>query len=72
MGGAVTVVIRRSDGTEYRMQRWTNSMIWGICNNLMMQEDDNHIEEYICSWKDMKLDWETNKDSGQFKNPMNA
>lgn len=72
MGGNVTVVIRESSGIEHRMQRWTNSMPWGICNVKMMNEDRTHLDEYLKQWFEMKDDWEKNKDTQQFQFPMTS
>lgn len=70
MGGTVTVVIRESDGTEHRMQRWTNSTPWGICNAKMIAEDRAHIDEYLSQWRSMRDDFEENGEHGKF--PMTA
>jgi hypothetical protein len=47
MGGIVSVTIRRSDGKEYRKQRWTNHMPYYISNVKMLREDADHINEYV-------------------------
>lgn len=70
MGGTVAVTLRKPDGTEYRMNRWTNSMSWGICNLKMLNSDEQHIEDYLHQWKEMRDDYERNKDSGEFEHNM--
>ena len=72
MGGTVAVTLRKPDGAEYRMDRWTNSMPWGICNLKMLQSDEAHITEYLKPWLDMQDDWERNKESGVFENNMTS
>lgn len=67
MGGTVTVVIRESDGTEHRMQRWTNSLPWGICNAKMLEEDRTHIDAYLSQWLSMKDDWDKNHFTENFQ-----
>lgn len=70
MGGSVGVTIRRSNGVEHRMCRWTNSMPWGITNIGMMTENDDHIAEYLKVWNEMVDDYDRNKESGIFENNM--
>lgn len=67
MGGTVTVVIRESDGTEHRMQRWTNSLPWGITNAKMISENKDHINSYLKQWQEMAADWDANHATGKFE-----
>jgi hypothetical protein len=69
MGGNLAWTLRLSDGTEYRMDRWTNAMADLIINPLFFQEDKAHINECVDSWLAMKEDWEKNKDTGNYKLP---
>ncbi len=70
MGGTVAVTLRDVDGTEYRMNRWTNSMSWGICNAKMFVKDRDHINAYLKQWLELKSDWEANHYGGNFKYEM--
>lgn len=70
MGGTVAVTLRKPDGIEYRMDRWTNSMPWGICNAKMLQSDEQHIADYLHQWIEMRDDYEANKDTGNFEHNM--
>jgi len=70
MGGTTSVTLRKPDGEEFRMTRWTNSMPWGICNAKMFNADDKHMNEYLFQWQDMKRDYEANKDTGNFEHNM--
>jgi len=67
MGGTVAVTLRKPDGTEYRMSRWTNSMPWGITNLKLLQHNMTHVDAYLEQWLGMKEDYEKNKDSGEFE-----
>lgn len=70
MGGTVAVTLRKADGTEYRMSRWTNSMPWGIANMRMLNGDEDHINAYLDQWLKMRDDYERNKDIGKFEYDM--
>lgn len=70
MGGTVAVTLRKPDGTEYRMNRWTNSMPWGIMNMKMLTHDMAHVDEYLEQWLGMKADYEKNKGTGKFEHNM--
>ena len=70
MGGTTSVTLRKPNGKEFRMTRWTNSMPWGICNPRMFNADEAHMNDYLKQWLDMKADYESNKDSGNFEHNM--
>jgi len=70
MGGTVAVTLRKPDGTEYRMDRWTNSMPWGFNNMKLMRHDMDHVDEYLEQWLMMQTDYEKNKGTGKFENNM--
>jgi hypothetical protein len=70
MGGNLAWTLRLSDGTEYRMDRWTNAMSELITNPLFYQEDKSHIDACLESWLGMKEDWEKNQDTGNFEHNM--
>ena len=72
MGGTTSVTLRKPDGREYRMTRWTNSMPWGICNAKMFDADKDHMNKYLFNWVDMKRDYEEHKDSGNFEHDMTS
>lgn len=67
MGGSITVVIRKKDGTIIKCCRWTNSLPSFIGNLKFIEKDDEHLEKYLKTYYDMKRDWEANKDSGNFE-----
>lgn len=67
MGGTVAVTLRKPDGTEYRMDRWTNSMPWGIGNMKMLKHDMAHVDDYLKQWLEMRDDYERNKATGKFE-----
>lgn len=67
MGGTISVTLRKKNGDEYRMSRWTNSMPWGIGNVNMLRGNEEHINKYLNQWFEMKEDYEANKDSGNFE-----
>ena len=70
MGGTTSVTLRKPDGEEFRMTRWTNSMPWGICNPRMFNANEQHMNDYLKSWLEMKEDYEANKDTGNFEHNM--
>ncbi|GAG29822.1 unnamed protein product, partial [marine sediment metagenome] len=67
MGGTTSVTLRKPDGEEFRMTRWTNSMPWGICNPRMFNKDESHMDDYLKQWLDMKEDYEKNVKTGKFE-----
>lgn len=70
MGGTTSVTLRKPDGEEFRMTRWTNSMPWGICNPRMFNADEAHMDAYLEQWLSMKDDYERNHIDGIFENEM--
>ena len=70
MGGNLAWTLRLSDGTEYRMDRWTNSMPSLIVNPDFLDEKPQAIEEALESWLKMRDDWTRNKGKGPFELPM--
>lgn len=58
MGGSIGFTIREKNGTEHRMCRWTNSMP-GFINHIdFIEESDEHLQNYLKVYLDMKEDWE--------------
>jgi len=70
MGGTVAVTLREPDGTEHRMNRWTNTLPWFIKNIRFIRKEKSHIEAYLDQWNLMKADWEKHKDDKKFEYPM--
>lgn len=70
MGGTTSVTLRKPSGEEFRMTRWTNSMPWGICNPRMFNANEDHMDDYLEQWLDMKDDYEAHKDTGNFEHNM--
>lgn len=70
MGGNLAWTLRLSNGTEYRMDRWTNALSELITDPLFFNEDEKHIQTCLESWLAMKEDWEANKDTGKFEHNM--
>lgn len=68
MGGSLAWTLRLSDGTEYRMNRWTNEMPHLIVHPDFLDEKPERISECLSSWLDLKADWEENRESGVFRN----
>ena len=70
MGGNVAVTLREPDGTEHRMNRWTNTMSWFVNNMKFVNKEPDHIKAYLDRWNEMRTDWELNKGTGKFEFPM--
>jgi len=70
MGGTTSVTLRKPDGEEFRMTRWTNSMPWGICNPRMFNANEAHMDDYLHQWLEMKEDYEKNVKTGNFEHNM--
>lgn len=70
MGGTTSVTVRKPNGEDIRMTRWTNTMSWGICNNKMFESDEKHIDDYLDEWVSMQKDYEANKKTGNYEFPM--
>jgi hypothetical protein len=58
MGGNLAITVREQDGTEHRMDRWTNSMPWFIDNIDLVEKKPQHIADYLKTWYDFRKDWE--------------
>ncbi|MFZ3584423.1 hypothetical protein ACOI1H_20000 [Loktanella sp. DJP18] len=70
MGGNLAWTIRLEDNTEYRMDRWTNTMPTLIINPAFLSGTQSAIDEALESWLAMKDDWEANKDTEDYALPM--
>lgn len=70
MGGNLAWTLRLSDGTEHRMDRWTNSLPQDILNPAFLDETPQGIVAAMSSWSMMKADWEANRHTGNYTHPM--
>lgn len=70
MGGNVAWTIRQADGTEYRMDRWTNIFPDVTMNDAFLGGEPEAFAAAIESWLSMKDDWERNRATGKFENNM--
>jgi hypothetical protein len=70
MGGTISITLRKPDGTEYRMQRWTNPISFWLNNVRFVEENKQHIHEFLQIWLDMKADYDRHQVDQQFENPM--
>jgi hypothetical protein len=70
MGGNLAWTIRLEDGTQYRMDRWTNSMPALIQNPDFLAGKTSAIDEALAEWKSMKADWEANQHTEAFEHYM--
>lgn len=69
MGGSIGWTIRKEDGQEFRMSRWTNIIIDTITDDFLAG-DPTLFDEAMESWLAMKADWEKHKEDGKFEHPM--
>jgi len=70
MGGCVGVTIRKADGTEVRMCRWTNGLPDFITNVAFVEQDEAHLDSYLQTWADFQADYAANKDTGKYAHNM--
>lgn len=70
MGGTIAITLRKPDGTEYRMDRWTNITPFYLSNIRLAEENETHIQEFLKEWFLMKDDYERHKDDKQFEQNM--
>lgn len=68
MGGNVAVLIRKEDGQQIIMDRWTNVIPHFLNHaNLYIGKWDQWFADFSKTWEEMKLDYEKNKDTGKYK-----
>jgi len=67
MGGNCAVTLRTPDGTVYAMDRWTNTLPWGLTNMKLVHKDPEHIKDYLNQWLEMKQDWEIHRKTKKYK-----
>lgn len=60
VGGNLAITVREEDGTEHRMDRWTNSMPYFINNMGLVRKDPEYLRAYLQTWYDFRKDWEEN------------
>lgn len=70
MGGNLAWTIRLSDGTQYRMDRWTNSLPHLHLSPAFLDETPEGVEKALSAWLVMKEDWEENRESGDYQHLM--
>lgn len=70
MGGNLAWTIRLKDGTQHRMDRWTNAMPNLIVNPAFLHGAPEAIDAALQSWFAMKTDWEEHGPDGPFVHPM--
>lgn len=70
MGGNVAWTLRLADGTEHRMDRWTNIFPEITMNDAFLAGEQAAIDEALESWLGMKADWEANRETGKFRHNM--
>lgn len=69
MGGNIAWTIRREDGDEYRMSRWTN-IFPDVITDEFLSGDSDAFDEALAQWFELKKDWATNGPTGPFKHSM--
>lgn len=68
MGGNVGVIIKKEDGEQIGMSRWTNVMPYFFKSiNLYSGNTKVWFEEFSEEWLKMKADYEKNKDTGNYE-----
>lgn len=70
MGGNLAWTIRLSDGTQYRMDRWTNSLPQLHLNPAFLDESPEGINKALAAWREMKADWDENHERGTYEHLM--
>lgn len=56
MGGNINWVLILEDGTEYRMERWTNPLKWNTTNRDFLAGKPEAIRDSLEQWLGMKED----------------
>jgi hypothetical protein len=69
MGGSIGVTIR-SNGQEWRMERWTNPLSEVLHNPDFLTETNGAVEAYLKTWLGMAEDWAAHGPKGPFTHPM--
>lgn len=66
MGGEIAWTLRLEDGTEYRMNQWTNTVHGLIVNPDFLNGKQSAIDHALEEWFALKSDWEANRKTGNF------
>lgn len=69
MGGNIAWTVRRADGSELRMSRWTN-IFPDIVSDEFLAGDDAAFDDAMKVWFEMKKDWVTNGPNGPYEHNM--
>jgi len=70
MGGTIAVTLRRADGREHRMARWTNVFSHILMDPAFIEGPDSFWDKYIALWDDMRDDWLKNHVTKNFRHNM--
>jgi hypothetical protein len=70
MGGALALTIRLEDGTQYRMNQWTNSMPGILHASDFLDGTPQGIDGAVSHWLEMKADWEAHRGDKAYEHPM--
>lgn len=71
MGGNVGVIIKKLNGEQVGMSRWTNIMPRFFKDiNLYLGNTEQWYQEFSEQWLEMKQDYENNKHTGNFQHNM--
>lgn len=70
MGGNLAWTLRTADGTQHRMDRWTNAMPTLITNPAFLDGAPDAIQAALADWEMMRADWEANKATGTYEHTM--
>lgn len=70
MGGNLAWTMRLTDGTQYRMDRWTNSMPALICTPAFLDGTPEGIAQALDEWQRMQADWDANQHTEAYQYPM--
>lgn len=66
MGGNIAWTLRRPDGVQYRMGRWTNTMPSLITTPAFLDAEPAALQAAIADWEEMRADWEAHGPNGPF------
>lgn len=71
MGGNVGIIVKKEDGEQIGMSRWTNVMPAYFKDvNLYLGNTAQWYDSFTGEWEKMKADYEKNKDTGNFEHNM--
>ena len=70
MGGNMGVTLRFEDGSIEAMSRCTNPLPRFINSYGFITSNKQHLDDYMKTWYEMKDDYDRNKSTGKFEQPM--